>query len=408
MKRPLGGDRPLFQKIQRIELSENRVKLRIALLVAALIVAATSFAYGINALFSTEPGLQEITAVSGSGLSCADSFTLYYNLGGGEESATAERKNLRGLYTQAAGDAYRIFVAGARTEKSGGLAYLNGRVNMRTTVDGALYQALTLLEERGQRRHYLAPVYALYESLFQCTYDSEAGEYDPSVNETLMAYCREALRFVNDPEAVEVELLGDNTVCLRVSEDYQRFAQENGITRFVDFFWMENAFAADYIASVLEENGYTRGTLASRDGFIRSLDSTTKYALPFSHRTGREIGDTVTLDIGGPVSAVHLRDYPAQGEQGRYYVREDGTIRTAFVDTADGLCKSALPEIAAFSDTRSCGEIAVELARIFISDSFDEGALRELAEEGIVACYWAEGALRRSDGQRLDQGENRP
>lgn len=400
MKGPLRGDRPLFQKIQHIELSENRVKLRIALLIAALLVAAVSFAYGINALLSTEPGLQEITVLSGSGLSCADSFTLYYNLGAGEESATAERKNLRGLYTQAAGDAYRIFVAGARTEKSGGLAYLNGRVNLRTTVDGSLYQALTLLAERGQRRHYLAPVYALYESLFQCASDSETGDYDPAVNPALGAYCQEVLRFAKEPESVEVELLGDNTVCLRVSEEYLGFARDNGITRFVDFFWMENAFAADYIAAALETNGYTRGTLVSRDGFIRSLDSTTAYDLPFYHRSGREIAPVDTLRFSGPVSIVCLRDYPAQGEeQGRYYVREDGVVRTAFVDPADGLCKSALPEMAAFSVTRSCGEIAAALAPVYIADSFDEAALWALVEEDVAACYWAEGALRRSDGK---------
>ena len=43
---------------------------------------------------------------------------------------------------------------------------------------------------------------------------------------------------------------------------------------------------------------------------------------------------------------VYLHDYPLGG--GNYYVREDGTILSPFVDTADGLCKSALPELAAY------------------------------------------------------------
>ena len=80
---------------------------------------------------------------------------------------------------------------------------------------------------------------------------------------------------------------------------------------------------------------------------------------------------------------VYLHDYPLGG--GNYYVREDGTIRSPFVDTADGLCKSALPELAAWSSSRSCGEILLEIAPLYIADTLDEKALASL--DGIEACY---------------------
>ena len=50
MKRPLQNDRPAMYRHETIVLSEDRVKLRAVLLVLLGIIAAASFAYGVNAL----------------------------------------------------------------------------------------------------------------------------------------------------------------------------------------------------------------------------------------------------------------------------------------------------------------------------------------------------------------------
>ena len=378
------------RQVEEIEISEDRIKLRVVLLVLTILIAVGAFAYGMGALFSSEPGLQEITVLSAGKLNCGDEFTFYYYLGAGEASATAEQKSVRALYSQASIDAYQLFNADMEFEDCGNLWYVNEHINEEISVDPVLYEAFALLEANGARYHYLAPIYSLYLSLFQCQYDQETEAYDPFLNADLRAFYSEAARFAGDPGHITVELLGDNTVRLKVSEDYLRFARENGITRLIDFFWMKNAFAADYIAGVLRENGYTRGTLLSRDGFVRHLDDTpgAEFTFTLSRREGTTVSAGDTLRFSAPVSIVYLRDYPlGDGDGGNYYVREDGAIRFPYIDTADGLCKSAIPDLAASSAELGCAEIALKIAPIYIADTLDETALRALAQEGISVYY---------------------
>lgn len=398
MGRSRGNDRPTVDRVEKIALSEDRVKLRAAAVILLVIVAAAAFAYGVNGLLGVEAGLQEIEAVTGEMNSGGD-FTFYYDLGAGETSAADERRAVRALYTQAVTDAFQIFSADLAFEGRKNLWYLNRHVNETVTVDPALYEALALLEESGLRYHYLAPMYELYFSLFQCGEDQEAAEFDPWQNEDLRQFYRETAAFVNDPGAVKVELLGDNTVCLRVSREYLDFAEANRIGRFVDLFWMENAFIADYIADTLVENGFTRGALFSDDGFARCLGGDAEYTVTFTHREGNVVSNAGTLTLSGAVSMVYLRDHPVDNGGGsNYYVYEDGTIRSPYVDTADGLDRPAAPGLAVRSHRLSCAEAALLAAPLYIAEALDTAALEDLAGEGIEFYYCQGGAPRSAGG----------
>lgn len=391
MKQRERSDRPSLRPVRTIELSDAHTKLRLALLIVCLAVAAAALACAVNSLISTDAGLQEIEAYDTGELSSADEFTFYYEVGMGELSATEEYKALRSLYTQAAQDAYELLSAEMEFDGCSNIWYLNQHVGEAVTVDGALYQALSAMEQSGARYLYLAPVYELYQSMLQSQSDYEADDFDPYENETLADFCAQAAAYLNDPEAIDLELLGDNTVILHVSEGYLRFGQENGITRWIDFFWLKNAFAADLIAQQLIDSGYTRGMLISGDGFVRGLgeDIGTEFSLEFPHREGLVVTGLATLSFSGSVSLACLRDYPLEGESsGWYYVREDGQIRTRYVDTADGLCKSALPELVVCSTTLPCGETALLAASLFIADSLDPDLLHALTDRGAFAYYY--------------------
>lgn len=402
MKLSVKNDRPVIRPVKQIELSGEKLRLRTVLLVLALAAALVSFGFGINALLSADPGWQEIPVLKTNEISSGSEFTFYYNVGAGETSATKEYKALRSLYTQAAVDSCRLFSADEDFDGCKNLWYLNHHVNEAVEVEPALYDALVLLEEIGTRYHYLGPVAELYVSLFHCESDGETADYDPYLNDSLRAFYAETAAFVNDPEAIRLELLGNNTVRLHISDGYLRFAEENGIGRFIDCFWLKNAFIADYIAGILLENGYTLGTLISQDGFIRNLDDVTgtEYAVSFSHRDGTVISDLATLRFSGRVSIVYLHDYPLRGENsGNYYVRDDGLIRTAFVDPADGLCKSAIPELAAYSTVLSCAEIALKAAPIYIASEFDEDALHTLMQTDIFSYYYTGHGLQHTGAE---------
>ena len=384
-----------MRKIINIELPEGRLGLRIALVIVLIVLAVASFALGINSLVSTDAGLTEITALSGE-MNAGSSFTFYYYLGYGGADATDEKRELRNVYTEAATDALELFCADIETEETGGLYRLSRSPNETLNVDEALYSALEQLEASDTRYHYLAPLYEQYYALCSSMGDEEAAQYDPRLDAAQGEFFAEAAAFAADETAVDIELLGDGKVRLRVSDEYLAFAQENGIVSFLDLGWMENAFIADYLAETLEAAGYTRGALISDDGFMRCLDEETgsEYSFNFTHREGGEVTVLSTLRFSGRVSIACLRDYPAEGSDGEgYYLYENGTLRSPFLDTSDGLDRSSTPELCGYSFDEGCAALALKLATIFIADTLNTEALVTLENEGITVYYAKDGAL---------------
>lgn len=389
------NDRPVIDKTIHIPLPENKLKLRTALVIALIVLAVASFAFGINSLVGTDAGMAEITVLSGE-MNSGDDFTFYYNLGFGGADATDERREVRSLYSQAATDALEIFSSDVEAEGGGNLYYLNSRPNEDVAVDGALYSALEQLEGSGTRYHYLAPLYEQYYAMFNSASDAEAAEYDPRLNDAQAEFFSQIAAFASDSGEIALELLGDNKVRLHVSEEYMRFAEANGVTTFIDLTWMKNAFIADYIAQELIDAGYTHGALISDDGFMRCLDDETgaEYSFTFSHRDGTTITNLSTLQFSGTVSIAYLHDYPLEsGNSGGYYLYSDGTLRSAFLDTADGLDRSCVPELAAYSFEDGCAGLALRLAPVFISSDLDMNELAELEKDGITVYYTQDGVL---------------
>ena len=389
------NDRPVIDKTIHIPLPENKLKLRTALVIALIVLAVASFAFGINSLVGTDAGMAEITVLSGE-MNAGDDFTFYYNLGFGGADATDERREVRSLYSQAATDALEIFSSDVEAEGGGNLYYLNSRPNEDVAVDGALYSALEQLEGSGTRYHYLAPLYEQYYAMFNSASDAESAEYDPRLNDAQAEFFSQIAAFASDSGEIALELLGDNKVRLHVSEEYMRFAEANGVTTFIDLTWMKNAFIADYIAQELIDAGYTHGALISDDGFMRCLDDETgaEYSFTFSHRDGTTITNLSTLQFSGTVSIAYLHDYPLEsGNSGGYYLYSDGTLRSAFLDTADGLDRSCVPELAAYSFEDGCAGLALRLAPVFISSDLDMNELAELEKDGITVYYTQDGVL---------------
>ena len=59
-----GKDLPHVRPVQRIELSESHVKLRMILIVVLLAIATVAIVIGLSSALKTEPGWQEIRVAS--------------------------------------------------------------------------------------------------------------------------------------------------------------------------------------------------------------------------------------------------------------------------------------------------------------------------------------------------------
>ena len=372
----------------RIELSGKHLWLRVILVVALVGMAAGFFGQAIHATLTPAPGWQQIKAAAQ--LPMAGELTLEYYLTSGQE------KTLTGLYTQAMEEASRLF--DTQTEEAGTLGCLNAHPGETVAVAPALYEALALLEGQNSRYLYYAPVYEQYRGLYSCETDAEAQDFDPAVSAQIREFVEQACAFAADPRSVQLELLGDNQVRLIVSPEYRAFARENGVEVFLDFFWLRNAFAVDYIARQLEAAGYREGILTSFEGFARVLGEGSFQAELYG-LSGGKVTSARTLSYTGPKAMVQFRAFPmTQLDQLHYYVTQSGAVRTPFIDEQTGTTRAAAEHMAVVSTDRGCAELALMTLPVFTARQVDEELLRGM--EDVSAAWTANGQVM-STGSEL-------
>ena len=271
--------------VERIELDEEHLRRRFMTAGVLLLFGAALLAYAVMKFLTPAAGWQVIQANSTGEASCAEEITFLY-----EAASPAEVKAAAARYTDACQRAYRLFHCRQEFEAVVNVCTLNRRPNEVLAVDGALYEALATAVGGGRRELYLGPIYARYGDLFFCQDDAQLANYDPRLSADVAREYQEVLAYANDPQSIEVELLGENQVRLRVSEAYLAYAEREGIDRFIDFAWMQDAFVVDLLAGELEAGGFTKGVLSSYDGFTRNLDSREgSYEYPLYHRQDGEV-----------------------------------------------------------------------------------------------------------------------
>lgn len=380
--------RPYIRPVTKLELSETNIKFRWIAIGVLLSVAVVAIGYGFFLALNKEPGWQQVSTVSDT-VNCSNDFVLMYEFGAGDTNATAEAKKLETLYTDLTEEAYRLFHSEA--EGTDNLYHINAHVNETVTVAPALYRSLEQIVRSGSRYPFLRPVQDLYAPVFLAEDDMEAAIYDPMKIPELAEEAAFLAEYCSDPSMVSLEVFGQNQVRLNVSASYLAVAEEYGIAVFLDFGWMTNAFIADFMADALEAEGFTRGYLASYDGFTRNLDTRgTEFTVNLFDRQDNDVRMPGNFCYSGPMSLVSFRDYPlSDREKWHYHAYGDGSITTAYLDPEDGLSKSSVSDIMTYSRSAGCAWIALRTAPVFIAESFDAQALECLVQEGIesVRCF---------------------
>lgn len=382
-------DLPHPPPVERIELPEEHPWRRLALAVVLLAFGGAMLAFAVIQLLQPDSEWMTVEAQSSVGVSCAQEFAFLYRPGGTGSSPTAERRGVTSAYSQLCRQAFQVFHSREAFEGVTNLYAINRRPNEVLEIDGGLYGAFAAVAESGSRAIYLGPVYSRYEDLFFCEDDSQLVDFDPRLSPEVAREYAEIAAFANDPDAIAVELLGGNQIRLSVSETYLAYAQREGVTDFIDFGWMRNAFIADYLAQGLTAQGYTNGALTSYDGFVRNLDgSGAGYSMNLFDRRPEGLYPAAVIDYTGPMSIVSLRDYPMNDlDSLRFYELDSGQLRTPYLDPADGLCRSAIHDLTCMSREKGCGAILLEMLPVYIADAFHPEGLTRLAEEGIGSLY---------------------
>ena len=394
------GNLPHPKPVEKVELSERYVGFRIALFLLLLVVGVSALAYGIRSFFGTKEGWTVVEADASMGTGAGNEFVFMYHLGQrADMSITAEKKAVIAAYTEDLEYADQLFHSNQSFENLNNVHYINQHPNQVIKVDDLLYQAFSLLAEHEDRTLYLAPVYEIFDDIFFCEDDSQIVDYDPYNNEEVASLYSNLAGFAADADAVQVRLLGDNAIELYLSEEYLEYGEQNGVTKWIDFTWMKNAFIVDFLAEELSGRGFGAGTISSYDGFARNMDgSGQEFALNLYDRADAKVLQIATMKYTQPQSMVTLRDFPLNArDKYHYYQLTNGEIRTMYLDIADGKCKSAAASLCSYSVEQSCAEILLKIVPLYIADTMQETALWKLGDGGIYSAFCEEQVILYND-----------
>lgn len=365
---------------QKIELSDKNKRLRITAVCVFVVIAAAAFAFGALNMTAPNADWSVITSdIIGSG-----EFAFNYNFGNGGMSARAAQREITALYNESLSQCRMLFSADEGYDNVINIRTINANPNSELRIEPTLYQALEQIVRDDSRILYLQPIYSIYSGIFGCSADSMLADFDPLLNPEIKQEFAQTAKFALDCGSVELQLLGDNKVRLFVSEEYLEYAAEAGITDFIGFTRLRNAFTVDYIAEKMKERGFTNGIIASYDGFTVNLDdSESGYTLNIFDRRGSTVYHAAEMNYSGSMAIVSLRDYPFNSlDDLRFYETESGEIRTPYIGF-DGISKSSVSSLTCFSREKTCAEIALRAEEIFIADALDELKLKRMENDGI-------------------------
>lgn len=388
--------------VKKIELSDENVKKRLIAAVLFLIIGVSLLVYCFVNFLS--PGNGWTTINANRTVSNSPDFVFQYYLGAGSLSASAENKALTALYNEYTEKAYQLFDHQIAFENVNNLYTLNSKPNEEITVDAALYDMFTAFQEHDSRYLYMAPICDRYDNVFFCDGDEALKDFDPLSSEEIKQEYSRTAAYVNDPDMIDVKLLGDNKVMLFVSEEYLKYAEEEGITEFIGLSWLQNAFEADYLADCMISRGYTLGSISSFDGFIRNMDSTsgTDYSFNIFDRDGDNVYQAGLMQYKNNISIVYLRNYMMNSlDFQHYYQLRSGEIRHPYLDTADGIPKASLNNLVLYSKDSSCGDILLESIPVYISEKFEQDDLLRLKEKGIYSVYCQNHTIMYNDPELI-------
>ncbi len=383
-------DLPHPKPVQRVELSDRHIRLRLFCVVVFVLVGASCLAYSLMSWLTVDSGWTVISPDSAADIVESGNFELQYELGATDLDTTAENKAIVLIYTDALELACQSFQADVEYEDVHNIYYINRNLNEDIVVESVLYEAF---EQMGDQLSYLylGPLYAEYYAVFASNDDAEAAVYDPELNEEQGEYFSQICSFIANGD-IELVLLGENTIRLEVSEEYAAFAEEYGITSYLDFFWMKNAFIVDYVAEQLTASGYTNGQISSVDGYVRCLDERgVTYGVNLMDIQDGSVRQAATVSYEGSKSIVMMKNFPVYStDDVSYYTYENGEIRNSYLSVENGLCSSALSGLMCYGSDAGCTDIMLKMMPVYIASEFNGeslSALSEMAGEGIYSVF---------------------
>lgn len=383
--------------VRRIPLSEGPLRKRGVAFALALLAAGLALFFALRALTRVDRGWAWVEAESSGGP--VSEVRLWAELGAGADSPLTERRFLTGVFSEASREVRALLSPYELTAGVTNLYWINHHPGEELQVDPRLYRALRQAAELG-RWIFMGPVYEIWDGVYFSADDLEASRADPRRDADTAKALEELRGLLMREDQISLSFPGENRVRLNLSPELRALAEACGTDRYLDFGWMENAFAADLLAEAMTAAGWTRGLLVSPDGFARCLDDRGNFALEIRAEAQ---GKVMTLAQGayqGPAAVAQLLPRP-EGSRPRSYRYADGENRSPWISQADGLDRRPVDGLDLVARGGSCVQLLDLAAELLTADRFSPEALEARAEEGISLVAVSEGRIY-SAGDPLD------
>ena len=373
---------PLVKPVEKIELSEKNLRLRAVFAIIFFVIGITAIGFGVKSCLEGNSGWQ-IIEIPQSKDSLASELTVMYNPGHGDKSIASERKAVNLLCTSAMKDACLMFDPFC---EGGYITAINTSQGQPVKVPGRLYAAFEEMEKSGSRLLYYGPYYEILYQTLGAGDDYSASVTDPGMSAETRELFDKISVYVNNDNAVKLQLLENDTVKLGLSAAYAQFARENGIDVFIDFGWLKNAFAVDLVADALTDGGYTNGFVSSCDGFSRYLNGKEyTYDVTLYKNVDGGPAEAARFGIGQIASGVLFHNMKLNSIEGVYRYGDGKTV-TLYTDK-DGSQAAAADSMYVYSSSLSCSQTALYGADAYLRKQPDTATVRSIGEKGVKTAY---------------------
>ena len=344
--------------------------VKLVFCILALIVAGVAFGIFFSNM-GNKTGFETIDYLSTNKYN--NNVSLNYYLDDSKDmSIASKRKLIQNYYSTAIVDFYTAVDEFTPTEGYVNLGYINNHPNEEIVVYDYLYDALKNAYEKTIIEDSNYSIFSGYLNYFwfnnyQNFALANSVEFDPlfdaSEKEKLSLYTVIAYNGSLD----DLRFYDDNRIMLVVDESLLNIEEK----LYLDFNFLKDAYALEYIASQLTKNGFTKGYLTSKTGLsitLGEIPSGIEYSFYLN-----ESGDGLKYSLNKEYRIANLTTFKFNEAYG-YSVEKDSSIfeRYFYFDFNMINNFTIIDSIHAASSEKLLYDLVFDAHQIFISNSKSE------------------------------------
>ncbi len=387
----------------KIEVSEKHVKLRLAITIAAFLIAVVAFTIGVLSIGKKTPGYQNIQAAADAEAITAGKAVGYkYYFEGKSNDIKRSVKALEEVYTPILNNSYKKLDAKNTYATQVSIGSINQNLGKTVSISPELYAVLKdayarTLEGNGYNM-FAGDLYSEWRAIQIL---EEPKDFDPYFNKDQANRISDIAKMVSDLGNFSLEFLDDSSCSVRfsVSEAYKAFCAEYEIeSNALDLNVLKDAYMLQMMASTLVAEGYSLGYLYTPEGLV--LNTSPRGSLGYEMYTLEKTNEVVyaTLDIPGEFQATTFTAFSMGSDYG-YSIDADGgrLYRHLFFDPRTGEFSDVIMSATVICQGADIDNIVEVVYQSLILNTIDtekrvSDYASKLEKEGMMVSYTLQSA----------------